>query len=242
MSRQVLAQRLLEGLASQGEMDIAEPPVPLGFALSQQPPSQRHAEQMDAVMEGDNEEDDPSMRMPPGSMAQDMAFTQNVGMVVRLAVQTLASSALMLTDFTDDLFPFQSQWSPDGTRYLVPELTRCFSLSPPSQLLPILFAIVSSMPASHPLLLPLSASDTLPAMDADESAFSGMQATQGVRSGEKGGRIKFLLRDRRRQLLEGALLVRPVRDSRTDAVGSLVVMKRAKVCLPLFAVGRKMKH
>jgi hypothetical protein len=92
------------------------------------------------------------------------------------------------------------------------------------------------LPASHPLLLPLSASDTLPAMDADESAFPGMQATQGVRSGEKGGRIKFLLRDRRRQLLEGALLVRPVRDSRTDAVGSLVVMKRAKVRRPLSVV------
>lgn len=113
----------------------------------------------------------------------------------------------------------------------MPELTRCFSLSPPSLLLPILFAIVGAMPASHPLLLPLSASDTLPAMDADEHAL-GMQPTQGVRSGEKGGRIKFLLRDSRRQLLEGALLVRPVRDSRTDAVGSLVVMKRAKVRAP----------
>lgn len=64
-------------------------------------------------------------------------------------------------------------------------------------------------------------------MDADE-AF-GMQATQGVRSGEKGGRIKFMLRDSRKQRLDGALLVRPVRDSRTDAVGSLIVMKRAKV-------------
>lgn len=56
-----------------------------------------------------------------------------------------------------------------------------------------------------------------------------MQATQGVRSGEKGGRIKFMLRDSRKQRLDGALLVRPVRDSRTDAVGSLIVMKRAKV-------------
>lgn len=56
-----------------------------------------------------------------------------------------------------------------------------------------------------------------------------MQATQGVRSGEKGGRIKFMLRDSRKQRLDGALLVRPVRDSMTDAVGSLIVMKRAKV-------------
>jgi hypothetical protein len=83
MSRQVLAQRLLEGLASQGEMDIAEPPVPLGVALSQQPPSQRPADTMDADMEADDEDVDPTVLMPPGSMAQDLAFTQNVGMVVR---------------------------------------------------------------------------------------------------------------------------------------------------------------
>lgn len=82
MSRQLLAQRLLEGLEAEGEMDIAEPSVPLVLALSQQPPSQHHARDdtdMDTDME---EEDDSTVRMPPGSMAQDMAFTQNVGMVV----------------------------------------------------------------------------------------------------------------------------------------------------------------
>lgn len=78
MSRQLLAQRLLEGLEAEGEMDIAEPSVPLVLALSQQPPSQHHARD-DTDME---EEDDSTVRMPPGSMAQDMAFTQNVGMVV----------------------------------------------------------------------------------------------------------------------------------------------------------------
>lgn len=88
MSRQTLAQRLLEGLASQGEMDIAEPSVPLGFALSQQPASQRPPQagsdtDMDIDMDTDMDDDDPTVRMPPGSITQDMAFTQNVGMVVR---------------------------------------------------------------------------------------------------------------------------------------------------------------
>ncbi|CED84833.1 camk camkl chk1 protein kinase [Phaffia rhodozyma] len=216
MGRAELAQRLLKGLTDAGEMEITEPAVPVGVALSQQSGPSRpvpSSQNADVRMDDDEEDSDgsPAIRMPATMPAGQ--FTQTIGMI--------------------------SQWAPNGQKILVPELTRCYSTYPPSNILPILLEIIRSIPDSNPTVQylnppPSSSSGSLET--TQDPAIVHLQPTQtyvnspmnGGETSEEGGRIKFLLRDSRKQLLDGALVITALKDQTSGAVGSSIIMKRAR--------------
>lgn len=118
-----------------------------------------------------------------------------------------------LSQFTQTL-GMLSQQTQNGTRIYAPELTRCFSLSSPTDLLPILHAIVAAIPDAPPPVV-----------------------KEGG-GGQAGAfKIKFAVRDRRGEALEGALVVTAVKEG--GGTGSAVVMKRVKVSVVLMIVPKE---
>ena len=132
----------------------------------------------------------------------------------------------------------QTQWTSNGQSRQIPNLTRCYSEQPPSVILPILLDLIGRYPDSAPIYLPLyvledddpsaaMASVSLNGPGAVEGAVKMGQDARGV---EVGGRIKFVLRDLRNQLLDGAMVEEHNPGKETGLqLGSLVVMKRTKV-------------
>jgi hypothetical protein len=100
----------------------------------------------------------------------------------------------------------------------MPILTRCYSLHPPSLILPLLYQILSSLPRSQPISTRLRHDEIPPSTPLS------------ILSSEPGGKIRFCLEDRRKQLLDGAILVSPVVGGEGDGggVGSFVSMRRTK--------------
>ncbi|KAL7409768.1 kinase-like domain-containing protein [Mrakia frigida] len=200
------ARTLLTGMVESGEMEITEPAVSVSVALSQaHSASQRQkqhstASSMDEDM--DYEDDDPTLRAPPRA-TYEAAMTQSFGMM--------------------------TQWTSNGQSRQIPNLTRCYSEHPPSVILPILLDLIGRYPDSAPIYLPLySSEDDDPASAASPNG-GGARMGQDSNGVEVGGRIKFLLRDSRKQLLDGAMVVEHNAGGDSGVqLRSLVVMKRTK--------------
>ena len=112
----------------------------------------------------------------------------------------------------------QSQWTQvNGAPVNLSLLTRCYSAQPPSFLLPILYNLIKQLPNAQPVLLPLSEDAKMDASGSDEGG------------AEVGGRIKFVVRDTRKQVMEGQMVLEWGRSTEGLPCATRVVMKRTKV-------------